>query len=540
MICRLLVAVTGIGLLAPPAGIRAQEFAEECAPPDRFDVVVSEVACQRMHSDALGGVTAFSYYVPEGCAGRHCPVLYVMHGTGGSYGVLGPLGPPSDRNAWAKALTFAPPVDPRQDPAPWNYGDPSSWVRVTPIDMVLVGPHNATVPGGYGPRPHTDGGWADWNPRYALGGDSQVYDTPPPRFETSVIDELIPWVDHHLPVGRGREYRAITGHSQGGLGALKLGLQHPDEFAMLSPMAGASIPLGYILGASTVRAVAPGVGAPVQLPYVALPGATSGLYPRDNSVDPQGFVNALRGWFVGLGDPVADEAWWRGNTSQDLAMNARAWAGDVQVLPIDINHNNGLTPLEKGFDPVSSFLELFATYILTVQRVAFDSEDVAYHYETYTGNHDSDYWFPFMRYWLQRMHDRVRHADGSGSPPPAPDRYDYRTISKNFDVWGWHFGVVRDTVEFLEIRDASCNELTLQGSGVVAVTVPAACGSGKNGASTFEVALGPSMATDEHAMASYAGTYGHVVHVDLDPLCPGRSGPHPRGKASSRCRSAPR
>ena len=50
------------------------------------------------------------------------------------------------------------------------------------------------------------------------------------------------------------------------------------------------------------------------------------------------------------------------------------------------------------------------------------------------------------------------------------------------------------------------------------MSVPAACGTGKNQSSTFQVDLGPSMPADEHAMAGETGTYGNRVHVDLESL----------------------
>jgi len=524
----------------------AQEFAAECrSADDPVVVTIGALDCQRMHSAAVGGVTAFSYYVPAACVGKSCPVLYVMHGTGCSYGcVLGNVGAAAvefgdspARRAWILALTSGPSVDTRHVADPWNYGDPAAWVAKPAIDMVLIAPHNRTVPGGYGPTPWTDGGWADWNPKYAAGGGQPVYDTPPPLFETHVIHELIPWVEEHMPVGRGREYRAITGHSQGGLGTVKLGLQYPDVFANFIELSGASIPLGYPPEAATLRGAVhdfglPTVAAPVAVPYAPLPGATAAVYPPDTSADPTGdptgFVTALRGWFVGLGDPAADEAFWRGNTSQDLALNARAWAGSVQSMPLDIYDGDAL---DHTYDPVQGlsdaqacvgcglpvdYLEVFAGYIDLMQRLSFDSEQVAYTYEQFPGGHGAPR--PYYRYYLERMYDRVRHADGTGNPAPMPDRFDFRSIRRDIDVWGWHFSVVREPVEFLNITDASCSHVTLQGSGVITVSVPAACGTGLNGSSTFPVDLGPSMPTDEHAMASYTGLYNRATTVDLEPL----------------------
>ena len=541
----------GTSIAADPAS--EGTFAPECGSPNApFELTVGAVACQRIASGAVGGEIPFSYYVPPGCAAsnpaaiggvrpptdpssragfpKKCPVLLIMHGTGCNYScVLGEVGETDPyRLEWVRPLTSGPPEDPHSIPDPWKYNNPDTWVPRPPIDMVLIAPHNMTVPGGYGPRPFVDGGWADWNPRYAQGGDAAVYDTPPPRFETHVIHELIPYVESHFPVGSGREYRAITGFSQGGLGAAKLGLQHPDVFATFNQQSGASIPLGYVPGAAAARQAVPGVAMPAELPYVQAPGAVPAVYAQgDPPVDPTGFHNALRAWFIGLGDPVADEAWWRGNTSQDLAANARAWSGTVQSLPIDmfsgdaIDHTVGPDNVDRltqcvGCGVPVDYLEVFANYIVAVQRVAFDSEEVEYFYEMRPGGHGHPR--EFNRFYLERIYSRVRHADGTGSPPPAPDRFDYRTINPEIDVWGWEVQVEREPVEFLNLRDVSCSSITLQGSGVATVTVPAHCGTGVAGSSTFTVALGPSAPTDEHAMASYTGTYNAATTLELTPV----------------------
>ncbi len=89
-----------------------------------------------------------------------------------------------------------------------------------------------------------DGLWSDWNPRYAKGGDWPQYATPPPRFESFIVEELLPFLESFLPVGASRGWRGTVGHSQGGFGALKIPLQHPDTFAAAGSMSGGSLPFG--------------------------------------------------------------------------------------------------------------------------------------------------------------------------------------------------------------------------------------------------------------------------------------------------------
>ena len=533
------MAVLLIGAVQIGPSHAQQEYASECAPPGgTFQLVVGAVACQRFASAAVGGVTAFSYYVPPACAqSGNCPVVYLTHGTGGDYHAYLTK---DTTHAMVAALTSGPPIDVTQPLADtWNYTDPAKWVPKSPINVVFIVPNNRTVPGGFGPTGngdysdgHYDGLWANWNPRYALGGDHQLYDTPPPRFESMVVDELLPFVDAHFPVGHGRQYRALMGHSQGGLGALVLGLGHPDLFSFMYPWSGASIPLGYPPLTAALRSVSPGIGAPAPLPYSRLPGVAPSLLPP---TDPTGVIPAyggLRSYLFALGDPAGDEAYWRGNTTQDLAANARAWSGSgVQSLPVDMSSDDAV-PWRLTTGDTSSAqnttgiaLELFASSLVAAQRFAFDQEQVAYHYELGKGPHGT-YVPAYYRHFLEQLYPLVRHSDGGGSPAPAPTKFDYRTIDTQFAVWGWTFSVARTPVEFLEIRDASCQGLTLQGSGVVKVTVPQHCQTGLDGSPTFNVDLGPSMPTDEHAGdASATGVYGKVVQVGLQCLHP-QPNPH--------------
>ncbi|MDT5060645.1 MAG: hypothetical protein QOH63_1104 [Acidobacteriota bacterium] len=59
------------------------------------------------------------------------------------------------------------------------------------------------------------------------------------RYETYILQELIPDVESRYRAMRGREGRAIAGLSMGGYGALKFGLKHPDVFIFVASMSGA-------------------------------------------------------------------------------------------------------------------------------------------------------------------------------------------------------------------------------------------------------------------------------------------------------------
>lgn len=73
------------------------------------------------------------------------------------------------------------------------------------------------------------------------GADSWYLDSPRDpsvRMETFVAEELPAWMDAHLPTLPERRYRAVTGLSMGGHGALMLALRHPGVFGAASSISG--------------------------------------------------------------------------------------------------------------------------------------------------------------------------------------------------------------------------------------------------------------------------------------------------------------
>lgn len=75
-----------------------------------------------------------------------------------------------------------------------------------------------------------DGGFNSW---YL---DSPVDSTV--RFETYVGKEIPSWIDQHYRTKASRRYRAITGLSMGGHGALYLAIRHQDTFGAAGSMSG--------------------------------------------------------------------------------------------------------------------------------------------------------------------------------------------------------------------------------------------------------------------------------------------------------------
>lgn len=62
---------------------------------------------------------------------------------------------------------------------------------------------------------------------------------PSDKFESHILQELIPDVEKRFRVSTERDGRAIAGLSMGGYGALKFGFKYPERFALVGSMSGA-------------------------------------------------------------------------------------------------------------------------------------------------------------------------------------------------------------------------------------------------------------------------------------------------------------
>lgn len=59
------------------------------------------------------------------------------------------------------------------------------------------------------------------------------------RFESHFIKELIPYIDTHFPVSTDRRFRAVAGLSMGGFGAFFMAGKYPELFSSAGSMSGA-------------------------------------------------------------------------------------------------------------------------------------------------------------------------------------------------------------------------------------------------------------------------------------------------------------
>ena len=79
------------------------------------------------------------------------------------------------------------------------------------------------------PDPNS-GYWSDWYNDGAFG---------PPKYETYVIDQLIPLIDARFRTLADRSHRMVFGISMGGYGSMMLAARHPDLFSAAASLSGA-------------------------------------------------------------------------------------------------------------------------------------------------------------------------------------------------------------------------------------------------------------------------------------------------------------
>ena len=144
-----------------------------------------ELRQETLLSDAVGRKVAVHILLPEDYArnGARHPVLYLLHGFGG------------DHHSWL---------------------DDGAADHASRHDLIVV-------------MPDVGNSW------YVDGSHP---DHPNERWESFMIDELIPWIDGALATVPRREARAIAGRSMGGFGALVLGLRNSELFVSVGSSSG--------------------------------------------------------------------------------------------------------------------------------------------------------------------------------------------------------------------------------------------------------------------------------------------------------------
>jgi S-formylglutathione hydrolase FrmB len=175
--------LAGFGAAAIVAGWAPQAVA---AGAGDIHVVSSKHLDRRLvqlelRTPALTHDTGVRVLLPDGYRDhprRRYPVLYLLHGSGGS---------------------------------------DTDWTELGNAEKITAGSPLIVV------MPDTDqnGYYSDWFNNGAGG---------PPEYETYDIGELIPWIDQRYRAVAARRGRAIAGLSMGGFGALSYASRHPDLF----------------------------------------------------------------------------------------------------------------------------------------------------------------------------------------------------------------------------------------------------------------------------------------------------------------------
>ncbi len=159
-----------------------------------------QVLLERFESRALEGnpagdphVRTVPVYLPPAHAsepGRRFPVIFVLAGfTGLGRGLL-------NDSPWS------PPLDERMD----------ALVAAGCGEVILVMPDCFT----------------------RFGGSQYLDSGATGRYETHVVEELVPWADGRFATLGGRDHRGVAGKSSGGYGALTLGMKHPNVFGAVA------------------------------------------------------------------------------------------------------------------------------------------------------------------------------------------------------------------------------------------------------------------------------------------------------------------
>ncbi len=162
-------------------------------------------------------------------------------------------------------------------PVAWSQSRSAARFETVQFQSKLVGktlPYNVVLPAEYERAPnlpypvlyllHGLGDHADgWRGRSFLtdyaaenrliivtpeGGDSWYTDSatvPGDRYESYLIQELIPDVESRYRTVKSRAGRAIAGLSMGGYGAIKLGVKYPDRFSFAASTSGALAVASY-------------------------------------------------------------------------------------------------------------------------------------------------------------------------------------------------------------------------------------------------------------------------------------------------------
>lgn len=70
------------------------------------------------------------------------------------------------------------------------------------------------------------------------GGSQYINSTATGNYEDYLIEEIVPFVDENFSTVKDKNFRAVTGNSSGGYGALVLSMRHADVFGLCASLSG--------------------------------------------------------------------------------------------------------------------------------------------------------------------------------------------------------------------------------------------------------------------------------------------------------------
>jgi S-formylglutathione hydrolase FrmB len=271
--------------------------------------------------------------------------------------------------------------------------------------------------------PNGDSGyWSDWFNNGAGG---------PPRYESFVIDQLIPLIDERFRTAGTRASRAVMGESMGGYGVMMLAARHPDMFAAASSLSG------------TLDTNLPGNGAAVTASPALQGAAPDSIY----------------------GPRAAEEVRWRGHNPTDLAANLRPVLLQARSAAAVPDPALGEGPADVPTCAVEAGVDMSTTnFHQALQRL-----QIPHLYERYPTGCHSD---PNFKRQITATFDVF--ARQFARPAPPPTTFTYRAIEPTFDVFGWDVNAdPARALEFFELSTEKAGSFTLSGSGRTEVTTPA-------------------------------------------------------------------
>ena len=188
----------------PPAGFNQR----------RENIPHGELTAVEYDSKSLGTHRRMRVYTPPGYStSRKYPVLYLLHGIGGT------------DTEWTQSCHANNVID-----------NLLAEGKIQPMVIVFPDGNSSRTVADLNPPAAPRGGAADGAPGGAPGAGAgrgrgmnmEAWLTP---FENDLLKDIVPYIDSHYFVYTDRDHRALAGLSMGGGQTLNIGLVHPETFA---------------------------------------------------------------------------------------------------------------------------------------------------------------------------------------------------------------------------------------------------------------------------------------------------------------------